>query len=757
MDEQALLQKLFEEAVELGISERERFLLEHCASDEMREHVMRMLRIHDETDGDFERPITERFRDLLDAPGEKIGDFEIIRETGRGGMSVVYLARDTVLDREVALKVLGADRSLSETVKQRFLNEARAAAGLNHPNIVKIFRYGQTDRHGFIAMDYISNGTFDQWLLLHDRNSAEGRREIVLAIESIAEALEHAHRAGVIHRDVKPTNILMDRQGRPYLADFGIARMLDTGNAHETLAGAGTAAYMSPEQIAAVRDEIDHRSDVFSLGVVLYEALVGQLPFKGRSGEEIKESIRKTDPVKPRSIVRSLPRDLEVICGKAMEKKPEDRYPTVGHMAADLRAWMDGKPILARPPSLIQRSVKKLPSRRSVLISIGAAAVGIPLGMYLMPRQRNTRSVIDAALLPDHLTICIRLIDPVTQLPGEVFVLGSSIDRTFTVEHGHYRILVVNEAELVIEIERMIIPVTLRSDHDLESNQVARSIIDSGSLQLEAIEFSLEKNSMVLIPGGSELDFDEEKNINTGGYFERVRKVEPFYLDKYEVSCSEYEKFLVKHDEIPFPPHWGARECPDGWENKPVTGVTYFEARAFAESQGKRLPSAPEWELAAKGSEAWKLLWWGRKGNEPSPNEEDTLAYIQDHIREPVILRDYINDKIAKPSAWSMPEPTEYQQNIFASETRDVHDAEKIDITPLGIYNMMGNVAELTESTAPFTPLNYDYQQKSIESNHWSMPERPALLIQMGMQSVNERRIGVGFRCARTKFYSKEN
>ncbi len=714
MDERAQIQELFEACVELNTSDRERYLLEHCPSDAMRARVHQMLRTHDDTDGAFGLPASDKFRELLNAPGETIGDFEIIREAGRGGMSLVYLARDTVLDREVALKVLGADRSLSETSKQRFLHEARAAASLNHPNIIKIFRYGETDRHGFIAMEYISNGTFDRWLANRDKETNEGRREIVRVIESIAEALESAHRAGVIHRDVKPTNILMDAHARPYLADFGIARVTEPIDPRETLAGAGTAAYMSPEQIAAVRDEIDHRSDIFSLGVVLYEALVGQLPFKGRTGEEIKDSIRKTDPAKPRSIIRSLPRDLEVICGKAMEKNANDRYPSAGHMAADLRAWAEGRPILARPPGSFARVIKSLHKYKHASIITFATACGCLAGASILFKLTDNRPRIETSNIAPNSVVSYAEIHPNTRSISPRTELGRGRQKTLTLpSSGYFRIFVQQESGAIWEVTKW-----------LDTN--------------ESYVLPQSPDELITVAGMSFID----PKVSESGHV----IVPSFWIDRFEVSNGEYKEFLDRSQSPPPEPgYWSHKDVitwresnPGLWDSMPVVDISYSEAQMYAQWRGKRLPTLAEWDHAARGNPPTKYAW-GNEYSHPTDNN-DTAGHLVNWHSGPEDHPDV--DFMQYPaSSASVDVKSMYLDLVWG------RDQEHDDWTRnTNIANMMGNVAEWTESIQ-------DKNAFLIRNNFALTRSRPFSNLSFKYDQ-SRRAIGIGFRCARTDFES---
>lgn len=725
MDDGALLQDLFEQLVGLPQAERDRVLLERCPSDAMRARIRRMLEAYDEDETLFEEPIGARFRELLDAPERRVSDFEVMEEIGRGGMSTVFRARDVVLDREVALKILGADRAMSETTRQRFLHEARAAAGLNHPNIVKIFRYGETERHCYIAMEYVRGGTLVDLLSRTDVTGVEGRRAVVRMIADLADALDAAHRAGVIHRDVKPGNVLMGEDGRVILADFGIARVAHAAGLAETLAGAGTTPYMSPEQIAAIRDGIDHRTDIFSLGIVLYEVLTKRRPFQGRSHEDVRKAISATQAARPRSIVRSIPRDLEVITGKAMEKRPADRYPTAGHMSADLRAWLAGDPILARPPGVTRRASAALRSRRSVVIGLGAAIAGSAIGVYAYGRLSDDRPVIRTGLLPTGADVLLRLIDDETRLAGEARRLGRADHGVFRLDPGHYRIVVVEAGGGFMEYERFVEP-----GSDVELRPAGPSLGDVTT-------------GMARIEGGASVSIAADATDEQRRYAERVAEVGAFWIDRHEVSNRLYAAFLAANAEVEAPSHWGGREPPEGWGDLAVSGVTYNEAQGYAEWVGKRLPSALEWELAMRG-DGGRLWPWsdGNEGVEVAAIE----AYLGSMVRPPPAASSAAAGAPRALDGWSPPRDTDACRSLVAERVRGVDDGGGVDVTPEGIVNGLGNVMEWTESLDVASIPS----RRSVFGNHWSMAEKVGSFGAPVAQSVFIRRLGTGFRCVRT-------
>ncbi|MBC8354942.1 MAG: protein kinase [Planctomycetes bacterium] len=282
---------------------------------------------------------------------ETLGRFQIKSELGAGAFGTVYLAYDPVLEREVALKVPQASVVGNEEAAARFLREAKAAAQLTHPNIVPIFDAGSDGQDVFIASKYIEGQTLDAAIKegrLDDQRAAEVLRQL-------ADALAYAHDQGVIHRDIKPANIILDQQGQPHVMDFGLARLADERQ-KLTQEGSllGTPAYMSPEQAGEPGLEVGPASDQYSLGVVLFELLCDQRPFSGTLATLIYQ-IRKEDPPAPRSIRAEIPKDLEIICLKAMAKEPERRYTGCLDLSEDLRRWSDGESIHARSVSSPER------------------------------------------------------------------------------------------------------------------------------------------------------------------------------------------------------------------------------------------------------------------------------------------------------------------------------------------------------------------------------------------------------------------
>jgi tRNA A-37 threonylcarbamoyl transferase component Bud32 len=314
-------------------------------------------------------------------PGVRVrffGDYEILEEIARGGMGVVYKARQISLDRIVALKMILAGQFASEADIERFYTEARAAANLQHPNIVAIHEVGQRDGQHYYTMDFVAGKNLAQ---LADGKPLPADRAAAY-VKTIAEAVHFAHQRGTLHRDLKPQNILIDADDRPRITDFGLAKRSES-DSHLTRTGdvLGSPSYMPPEQADWRPAEIGPQSDVYSLGAILYELLSGRPPFRGATTWETLAQVIQAPPAALRKINRDAPQDLETVCQKCLEKRPERRYASARSLAEELGRFLNREPIQARPVSAARRASFWAQSHPWAITSVATAAV---IGLTLL-------------------------------------------------------------------------------------------------------------------------------------------------------------------------------------------------------------------------------------------------------------------------------------------------------------------------------------------------------------------------------------
>jgi serine/threonine-protein kinase len=310
-----------------------------------------------------------------------ISGFRLVSLIGRGGMGQVWEARQLSLDRAVAMKFVRHDRVTDRNLRY-FEREARAGGRLAHPGLVTVYESGVSDGLAWIAMELVS-GCWSLRDVLEEqvrrKEFPEGYdREVARLVAEIAQAMEAAHANGVVHRDLKPQNILLTPEGRPKVGDFGLARILGESGLSRSDERPGTDHYMSPEQVGAKKAELDHRTDVFSLGVVLYELLTLQRPFQGDTTHQVHAQILSKDPPDPRTIRSRIPRDLAVICLKALEKERRKRYATMADLAEDLKRFLADEPIAARSPSRVER-LARWTRRNPGRSAAGLLALALPL------------------------------------------------------------------------------------------------------------------------------------------------------------------------------------------------------------------------------------------------------------------------------------------------------------------------------------------------------------------------------------------
>lgn len=289
-------------------------------------------------------------------PPENLPDYELMEEIGRGGMGVVYRARQISLNRIVAVKMLQSGSVATPINQLRFQSEAESAGGLDHPNIVAVYEVGESIQHPFFSMPFIDGTTLS-------RRIADGplaNREAAKLMIPVCRAVGYAHRKGILHRDLKPSNILIDRGGHPFVSDFGLAKRIESSNATNdsslTESGAilGTPGYMAPEQAAGTRGQVSQLTDVYSLGAILYATMTGRAPFQAASPVDTLMLILEQEPLPPRLLNSLIDSDLEMIILKAMQKPADLRYASADDLADDLEAYLNHEPISARSSQFTQ-------------------------------------------------------------------------------------------------------------------------------------------------------------------------------------------------------------------------------------------------------------------------------------------------------------------------------------------------------------------------------------------------------------------
>jgi tetratricopeptide (TPR) repeat protein len=326
------------------------------------------------------RPVLGEF--AKDGPvfegGPDIPGYQILGELGRGGAGVVYKARQLSLNRLVALKVIQAGQYAIPGAVERFRAEAEAVARFQHPNIIQVYEVGEHDGLGYLTLEYAAAGSLETAIA----GTPQDPRASAALIEELGRAIQYAHECGIVHRDLKPANIVMTESRLPKITDFGLAKLLEQERG-PTVMGTilGTPSYMAPEQLLGFTSEIPRAADIYALGAILYETLTGRPPFKGATPLSTLEQVANQEPLLPSSLQRHIPRDLETICMKCLEKNPSRRYTAAEDLADDLRRFLDGRPIVARPAPNWEKAVKW--ARRRPGLASGLAGVTMAIAVFV--------------------------------------------------------------------------------------------------------------------------------------------------------------------------------------------------------------------------------------------------------------------------------------------------------------------------------------------------------------------------------------
>lgn len=799
------VRELFLSDVERPQSEWEAFLAASEAAPEVRARVESLLAHHSTTHAFLSRPAADTFATLLGTAPEQIAEFQVIREIGRGGMGAVYLAEDTDLKRSVALKILSYGHEHASLLEGRFRTEAQAIARLSHPGIVQIYRTGREQNYSYIAMEYVEGENLRNELerlkaaappppprtngaavdrTVHRIGREQMIRFATLASE-VAEALDHAHRHKVIHRDVKPSNVLIDKNGRARLTDFGVARITSEVTLSRPDDIMGSYPYMSPEQARVQTIEVDHRSDIFSLGVVLYEMLTLERPFDGESPQAIIKALSEATPARVRRINPFVPRDLETICHKAIEKLPHDRYQTAGQLAADLQAFLQGQPILAAPPNVVRRSTRWVKRhRRGFAVASTAGSVVLIVGLLVYLKDLRDDRMAWLEIEPGTPSILIvQPVDPDTHLlqpPQRPLTLADG--RRVPLPPGHYRMTIVRSPvepdSPFAELDLLLMDTGVERTQRLQViGADDPMVIDGDRLQVRLRSVGpLDIADMLSIESGTH---DVGMGIGNDALRRRLQApLAKFHIDQREVSNAEYLEFLLatassaevrnrlesiragrdldpsetpaaspnsadaaadRHHHPHTPDYWKTEGFPAGFENHPVVGVRLGDAEAFARWRGKRLPTRFEWEVAARGR------------TRPTSNESDFPG------GQPIeVLLERLG-ATADPGSAAGRYLIPGERYLRADQARDTAtllipyrelsvpvDAGDPVFPVAAMYHAFGNVREIT-STVDLTHLDGVAMGRSWLDDPGSMP-----LSYMVTFPLTERSFDRGFRCARS-------
>lgn len=641
-------------------------------------------------------------------PNLRLGDFHIERRLGCGGMGVVYQALQVSLNRRVALKVLPSALVGNAAAVERFHREARAAARLRHPNIVTIHAEGIEQGVCYFAMEMIDGPSLDEitgelrsarhtdgnpkgekdvgsvrnapCVLRDCRTSREYFHNVARLIAEVADALAYAHQEGIIHRDVKPSNLILAPDGRLVLLDFGIARICQEQEMTAVGSFIGTPRYMSPEQIRGDTPGPDQRSDIYALGATVYELLTLRPLFDGQNREEVIAQILSVEPVRPRQIDRQIPVDLETICGKAIEKEPRRRYDTAAEMADDLRRYLHGHVIRARRPGTTDRLVKLVRRRKIAavlalgLLAASAFATTIAWKHYstrwaqqdamaeidrliqedahfaaFVIAEKAARYIPDDPLLANRWPLMSREHSVSTQPAGaKVYI------RDYFAARGAWRYIgttPLKHARIPFgancwKIEKSgFVPV-----ESVQSNDRPALYAEPTDLEPIHVSFILQEvrrhpAHMVCI---STNDI-EVRPLYPGQ--RRVPSLPPYLIDKYEVTNRQFREFVdrggyedpelwehafIKNGQVvawsqaieqfrdqtgrPGPATWRNGTYPAREADFPVGGVSWYEAAAYARFRDKHLPTVFHWTLAAHADDnPWRIARLGNFSDVPAP------------------------------------------------------------------------------------------------------------------------------------------
>ncbi|MCA9213751.1 MAG: protein kinase [Planctomycetales bacterium] len=692
------LEEVFLQVIEIDAAEdRKAFIRQACSEDkELRAKLDKMVTAHFGEDAFLDaNNVADSVLPQIDVP-QAFGEFEVIREIGRGGMGIVYEAQQQSLNRRVALKVLSVGLDFSSKSIARFQREAEAAAKLHHTNIVPIHTTGIENQIPFYAMELVRGPSLD---LVLDQLRGEASTEPKASIESecqnnencserlfesetvsnsldntptgsssfgsgmayydnvarmfaeVADALEHAHQEGVIHRDIKPSNLLLGPDGRIHINDFGLARMLEEPSMTMTGELMGSPRYMSPEQISAEDGEVDHRADIYSLGVTLYELITLKPAYDAKERDRIFSQILNKEPEAPRKVNAKIPVDLETICQKAIQKAPADRYQTAAEFAEDLRRFVNRRSVTAKRIGWLGRTAKWCRRNRS-LSAVSAILVLVLLvgGTWFTiqeaRRHQNWKLVateIESQLEDDAWQARLLIDSAFGRFPRhnqELSAMLSRIGRKMKIEsepagaeifvrpqqfeHGRWLSLGATPIETNLP-EYPFQDYHVRAKLDGDEELVTAKTTGFGPVDTWQLDISSRPAMVVVGPAAT------DSMLHACRVFWLMNRRVPlemptFHIDTHEVTNGQFqefvdsggyekaeywretlgedwrnlvERFKDRNEALPGPATWADGTYPPGMRDHPVVGVSWYEAMAYARFKKKQLPTLFHWLRAA--------------------------------------------------------------------------------------------------------------------------------------------------------------
>jgi serine/threonine protein kinase/formylglycine-generating enzyme required for sulfatase activity/dienelactone hydrolase len=580
--------------------------------------------------------------------GKTISHYKILEKLGEGGMGEVYLADDLKLDRQVAIKFLPEHLTKDKENVERFEREAKAAAALNHPNIVTIYEIAEENDQTFIVMEYVDGDSLRTKI---DKGVSD-IDEVLDITKQICEGLEKAHLADIVHRDIKPENILVDNDGRVKILDFGLAKLKGVSKLTKETSTLGTIHYMSPEQLQG--KEIDHRSDIWSLGVVLYQMLTREFPFKGEFEQAIVYSIINEEPQPVRTMNRDIPLELEQIINRALEKDPKSRCSSSAEMLKDLERQYKSAAPGARfsAPQSLWKSIRKTSVALPLIVAI--IAIGL-FAAWFFNRSAKIQWAKETAIpeverlaneflgssnyvkayriaqkaeqyIPDNLKLIELLSKCAANINIQTIPPGAKVyNKQYTSQTSKWTFLGISPLKNCRMPKGYFL-------WKVEKEGYATSMLVSQNYQL-AFEGGL------FNPLDIEIELDEKGIVPPRMVTIRRRgKLDDFYIDKYEVTNSQFKEFVEQggyrkqeYWKYPFvlegriilwqqamaefrdasgqpgPSTWQGGDYADGEEDYPVSGISWHEAAAYAEFVDKSLPTVFHWQTA-RGTALVELL-----------------------------------------------------------------------------------------------------------------------------------------------------